>query len=256
MQKNIVCVDLCFQHAETIEIANAIAARYDAGICKHKYEHPGVLEIIKIGVDTVNERNSLARSDARLEEMKSNNRTQLVTIVDAVIGSMQNNAMVGNGEYSPSLTEAMGMGGGQIPMIVEKTRCGVQDDNLTMENKLIYDDYNSVICEDQNSIPTLTTNCGASATRNGMKVIELNDITEVKKFVDPRYHDFVYDVDGEYWLILIRKLMPIECWRLMGFDDEDFERAAEVNSNSQLYKQAGNSIVVNVLEAIFKEMID
>lgn len=36
----------------------------------------------------------------------------------------------------------------------------------------------------------------------------------------------------------------------MGFDDEDFEKASKVNSNSQLYKQAGNSIVVNVLEAI------
>ena len=40
----------------------------------------------------------------------------------------------------------------------------------------------------------------------------------------------------------------------MGFDDEDFEKAVQVNSNTQLYKQAGNSIVVNVLEAIFKEL--
>lgn len=53
----------------------------------------------------------------------------------------------------------------------------------------------------------------------------------------------------------IRKLTPKECWRLMGFDDEDFEKASQVNSNTQLYKQAGNSIVVNVLEAIFKELI-
>ena len=53
----------------------------------------------------------------------------------------------------------------------------------------------------------------------------------------------------------IRKLTPKECWRLMGFDDEDFEKASRVNSNSQLYKQAGNSIVVNVLEAILKELI-
>ena len=52
----------------------------------------------------------------------------------------------------------------------------------------------------------------------------------------------------------IRKLTPKECWRLMGFDDEDVEKAEKVCSNSQLYKQAGNSIVVNVLEAIFKEL--
>lgn len=53
----------------------------------------------------------------------------------------------------------------------------------------------------------------------------------------------------------IRKLTPLECWRLMGFSDEDFHKAEEVNSNSQLYKQAGNSIVKNVLMAIFGQMI-
>lgn len=52
----------------------------------------------------------------------------------------------------------------------------------------------------------------------------------------------------------IRKLTPLECWRLMGFDDEDFYRAQNAGiSNSQLYKQAGNSIVVNVLQAIFRQ---
>lgn len=53
----------------------------------------------------------------------------------------------------------------------------------------------------------------------------------------------------------IRKLTPKECWRLMGFDDEDFEKASQVNSNAQLYKQAGNSIVVQVLEVIFRELL-
>ena len=41
----------------------------------------------------------------------------------------------------------------------------------------------------------------------------------------------------------------------MGFDDEDFEKAKQVNSDTQLYKQAGNSIVVDVLEAIFGDML-
>ena len=53
---------------------------------------------------------------------------------------------------------------------------------------------------------------------------------------------------------IVGKLRPKECWRLMGFDDESFEKAAQVNSNTQLYKQAGNSICVPVLEAIFKEL--
>lgn len=52
----------------------------------------------------------------------------------------------------------------------------------------------------------------------------------------------------------IRKLTPLECWRLMDFDDEDFYKAEKVCSNTQLYKQAGNSIVVGVLVAIFNEL--
>lgn len=52
----------------------------------------------------------------------------------------------------------------------------------------------------------------------------------------------------------IRKLTPKECWRLMSFTDEDFHKAEAVNSNTQLYKQAGNSIVATVLEAIFRQM--
>ena len=52
----------------------------------------------------------------------------------------------------------------------------------------------------------------------------------------------------------IRKLTPKECWRLMGISDDDFEKAKEVNSNTQLYKQAGNAIVVDVLAAIFMQL--
>lgn len=55
---------------------------------------------------------------------------------------------------------------------------------------------------------------------------------------------------------VIRKLTPLECWRVMGFSDEDFEKAKAIGtSDTQLYKQAGNSIVVDVLEGIFKNII-
>lgn len=53
----------------------------------------------------------------------------------------------------------------------------------------------------------------------------------------------------------IRKLTPLECWRLMGFRDMDYYAAKSVGiSDAQLYKQAGNSIVVTVLEAIFRNL--
>lgn len=54
----------------------------------------------------------------------------------------------------------------------------------------------------------------------------------------------------------IRKLTPKECFRLMGVKDEDFEKVKKNQSDSSLYHLAGDSIVVNVLMAIFKEMIE
>ena len=54
----------------------------------------------------------------------------------------------------------------------------------------------------------------------------------------------------------IRKLTPLECWRLMGFDDKDFYKAKDAGiSDTQLYRQAGNSIVVNVLEKIIEGLL-
>ena len=52
----------------------------------------------------------------------------------------------------------------------------------------------------------------------------------------------------------IRKLTPRECGRLMGVPDEDIDKMAAVNSNTQLYKQFGNSIVVDVMCAMFKNL--
>lgn len=90
------------------------------------------------------------------------------------------------------------------------------------------------------------------------------------KFNQARYNSRLVDIDGISPTICARfdgapkfiiqngrerKFTPKECLRLMGFNDKDFENAAKVNSDTQLYKQAGNSIVVNVLEAIFKQLL-
>lgn len=66
---------------------------------------------------------------------------------------------------------------------------------------------------------------------------------------------WTWEINGETYLIRIRKLTPRECWRLMDFTDADFEKAQAVNSNTQLYKQAGNSIVKNVLCEIFRQLL-
>lgn len=98
-----------------------------------------------------------------------------------VIGSTQQHAAVKNDGICTCLTEAMGAGGGQIPMITDNQQ---------------------------------------------------NDCCGYR----------------------IRKLTPLECFRLMGFSDEEFNRIKGV-SNTQLYKMAGNSIVVNVLEGIFNNLL-
>ena len=98
---------------------------------------------------------------------------------------------------------------------------------------LVWDGYNQRIRADQSCVGTLTQNCGADLKRNGQGIIEPNATT-----------------------MRIRKLTPKECFRLMAFDDEDFEKAEAVNSNTQLYKQAGNSIVVKVIEHIFMALTD
>ena len=68
---------------------------------------------------------------------------------------------------------------------------------------------------------------------------------------DPMFTITVTDRNGVAYNGLIRKLMPLECWRLQGFTDEQFAKAKAVGiSNAQLYKQAGNAVTVNVIEAL------
>lgn len=69
-------------------------------------------------------------------------------------------------------------------------------------------------------------------------------------------YSFVYEDDEYEYYVRLRKLTPRENWRLMGFSDEDFDKAASVNSNCQLYKQAGNSIVKNVLVGIIGQFFE
>lgn len=85
-----------------------------------------------------------------------------------------------------------------------------------------------------------------SKTRRGRVI----DDGETSPTLDTGASVGMLTVEGDE--IRIRKLTPKECFRLQGFPDEYFNRAAEVNSDSQLYKQAGNSVTVNVIYEIAK----
>lgn len=117
----------------------------------------------------------------------------------------------------------------------------VNKDNLV----LVYDDYNSRLRNDNTTIGTVTPNFKSSAIRAGTKLIEVERDSD--------------DIIGR-----VRKLTPKECWRLFDFSDEDFEKARKAlndtyykgrdKSTSRLYEMAGNSIVVNTLALVLKQL--
>jgi DNA (cytosine-5)-methyltransferase 1 len=138
---------------------------------------------------------------------------------------------------------------------------------------MVWDGFNQRVRADSSTVGTLTRNCGADLKRNGQGIIEPIIVREepLEREGWHRHAKEVLNSSGlcrtlaaqsnnlvtkikEPYSLRIRKLTPKECWRLMGFDDADFEKAEAVNSNSQLYKQAGNSIVVDVLTAIFSKL--
>lgn len=86
-----------------------------------------------------------------------------------------------------------------------------------------------------------------SETRRG-RVQEGGDVTPT---ITSGGVDNIRYIETQY---RIMKLTPRECFRLMSFSDEDFENAAAVNSNTQLYKQAGNSICECVLKGLFSQL--
>lgn len=77
--------------------------------------------------------------------------------------------------------------------------------------------------------------------------------TTLQSFLKKHRRQLVTDKVNEFGQYIPRRLTPKETWRLMGVNDEDIDRASQVVSQTSLYKQSGNSIVVPVLEAIFKQ---
>lgn len=112
----------------------------------------------------------------------------------------------------------------------------------------IVDAFNGRVHKDGIS-PTITTRPEGKKTAVLPVVEDKRNMIEDVKENEPKQ-----EVDPNLPKYAIRKLTPKECFRLMDFTDEDFEKAKAVNSNSQLYKQAGNSIVRAVLIAIFSQL--
>ena len=142
----------------------------------------------------------------------------------------------------------------------------VQKDNMVLEN-IIYDDYNHNVSKNQNTIGALTPTCGNKALNNGKKIIEkIGQISNEGSQCGTVINDeglfptisagcHGYANPHIYTKYRIRKLTPKECGRLMDVNDDIIEAFSKIHSNSTLYKQFGNSIVVSVLYEIFKKMM-
>lgn len=152
----------------------------------------------------------------------------------------------------------------------------VQKDNMVLESILAVDEQNMNVRKE--TFGTLTTD-GSSpkhnnrlmikqVTKQGYAEFELGGVADLS-FPDSAtrrgrvqecgnvcptimaQNQELYRIETQY---RIRKLTPRECGRLMGVSDEDIDKMAAVNSNTQLYKQFGNSIVVDVMCAMFRNL--
>ena len=201
-----------------MDLQSCMAARYDAGICKHSKEHTGVIEIYEVTMEV--------EVLGGMGEKKPNNGTQYY----------QQHRVYNPDTISPAMNSSGEELSPKVVIVKQATKEGFIPCKVGGVADLSYPD---------------------SQTRRG-RVIENGEIspTLTTENIPNVLEEWIWEIDGHKYLIRIRKLTPRECWRLMDFSDEDFNKAESVNSNTQLYKQAGNSIVKNVLCEVFKQFID
>ena len=130
------------------------------------------------------------------------------------------------------------------------------DEKYYIKNERVNELINRVKNDKKGVFPTkenTITSALSSREHRGQGWKDISGTLCARDYKDPKV--VCVSMPKESDCLQIRKLTPRECWRLQGFSDEQFKKAEKVNSNSQLYKQAGNSISVPVLEEIFKQMI-
>lgn len=251
----ITGIDKSYNNPKLIETANCITSREDRGISNRKSEGIAVLKIGNINPS----------------------------------GNGMNGSVYSEDGLSPTLTTNKGEG--NKVAIKQATKQGYIECEVGGVADLSYPDSKTRrgrVQDNGNTCPTIT------ATETGICRIEKslennsNKLTH-EEWKQKMYKNFIEDADGEVSGVItnqsqnfgyrppmkgfsktlranasdtgivdgvrIRKLTPKETFRLMGFSDKDFDAAQKVGiSNSQLYKQAGNSIVVDVLYYIYREL--
>ena len=228
-----------------------------------------------------------------IDNERTDNLLQKLTLDKTVIGNVNPSGNGMNGECrgrNPNNPSDRSVGGPTEQRLepntqgITNTLTTVQKDNLVLEKK---------VCEQRTDEGLRFFKCGVVGTLRTIdscgdkRVLEPNELklhTNLSGGKWDKIHESarrVYDEEGISPTIptcgggniepkvqtdyKIRKLTPLECWRLMGFTDEDYWKARKAlekefyngrdRSNSQMYKMAGNSIVVNVIEGILRNLL-
>lgn len=263
-------VDGTINNPKVKDVSNCIKARYDMGVSNLKSDGTMVIKVGNTSPSGKSQCNDVIHPDGVYSTICAGNHGNAnPSIVDDMYKSREPREYA---EEAPTLRSERSGLKVKIPQATTKgyIECsvpGVFDmtypDSKTRRGRV--QDYGEIV-------PTLT-----AASQDIMYVEPkpelLGGVGEVNFGKQYRQGNRIYDAEAIAMCLLahpvgntggnsylyktdyrIRKLTPKECFRLMGFTDEEFHKAEKVNSNSQLYKQAGNSIVVDVLYYLFKNI--
>lgn len=250
-------IDLCYQGLQMTDTARCLKARYYKGVANHAGQDSGIaIKVIGevnssqdgkvLGIDGITKCHSAGHNN--------NPKIALPVLTPDRVEKRQNGRRFKeNGDPMFTLTRADIHG-----VAIEPTGFNCMPDGIcrTLKNQYQKNSGGNFTCQ---------TDRGATAVAVKFKNITANTIRIANTldtscnqgiFVQVSEELTVYAVWYEKYQchIAIRKLTPKECFRLQGWTDEYFEKAAFVNSDSQLYKQAGNGVTVTVIEAIAKQL--
>lgn len=244
---NPTVVDSTLNEPKTKEIMNTITARYDTGIQNYKSIGGAVIEP---------EIKQVLQYNSKNRENTQRFRTYDPSGIAPTLNTMQ------GGNLQPQIIEPkIAASRGRNPEnpsdrtkgAPTEQRLEVNDEGTSNTITTVQKDNYVVEPSDK---PKLVGGIGeknfGKQHRQGNRIYDSEAVAmclNAQPVGNAGGYSYLYKTDYR-----IRKLTPKECWRLMGCNDEDFYKAQKVNSNTQLYKQAGNAIVVDVLEAIFRNL--
>lgn len=257
-------IDLSYKKTELTNKARCLQARYNKGIANHKAEVSGVA-IPVLTPDRTEKRQNGRRFKEEGEPMftiTSQDRHGVAIDPLGVLRSVRT-------EYGKEIRKDYEYGKIDISRH-DFLASEVREDGITNTLSTVQKDNQLAVkvseatkqgyAECRVGVDTVNLSVPGSKTRRGRVGKEIANTLDTSCnqgiFVQVSKELVVYAVWYEKYqcYIAIRKLTPKECFRLQGWSDDYFEKAQFVNSDSQLYKQAGNGVTVTVIEAMARKM--